>query len=84
MARGFESKAVADQQEETLGPVGDSDKPPLDPALLARRRQLELSRCDVVRRLALAKAEPHREMLRRALDALDTQLATIPQLSSDA
>jgi hypothetical protein len=84
MARGFESKAVADQQEETLAPASDFDKPPLDPALLAKRRQLELSRCDIVRRLSLATAEPHREMLRRALDALDTQLAALPLPSRDA
>ena len=83
MARGFESKAVADQQEETLGPVGDSDRPQVEPALLAKKRQLELSRCDVVRRLSVATAEPHREMLRRALDALDTQIAALAVPSDD-
>ncbi len=75
MARGFESKAVADQQEEARLPVSDSERPQVEPALLARRRQLELSRCDIVRRLSLATAEPHREILRRALDALDLQIA---------
>ncbi len=83
MARGFESKAVADQQEEAQIPVGDSEKPPLDPALLAKRRQLELSRCDIVRRLSLATAEPHREMLRRALEALESQIAALPVPSRD-
>jgi methionyl-tRNA formyltransferase len=83
MARGFESKAVADQQEEAQIPVGDSERPSLDPGLLAKRRQLELSRCDVVRRLSLATAEPHREMLRRALAALDTQIAALPVPSRD-
>jgi hypothetical protein len=83
MARGFESKAVADQQEETQAAVGDFDRPQVDPALLARKRQLELSRCDIVRRLALATAEPHREILRRALAALDTQIAALPVPSSE-
>ncbi len=83
MARGFESKAVADQQEETQAPVSDPDRPQADPALLAKKHQLELSRCDVVRRLALATAEPHREMLRRALDALDTRIAALPVPSRD-
>jgi hypothetical protein len=84
MARGFESKAVADQQEETQAPVSDSDRPQADQALLAKKRQLELSRCDIVRRLSLATAEPHREMLRRALEALDTQIAALTVPSSDA
>lgn len=83
MARGFESKAVADQQEETRLPAGDSDRPHVDPALLARKRQLELSRCDVVRRLSLATAEPHREILRRALAALDSRIAALVLPSSD-
>jgi len=84
MARGFESKAVADQQEETQDHVSDSNRPQLDPALVARKRQLELSRCDIVRRLSLATAEPHREMLQRALSALDTQLAALPVPSREA
>ncbi len=82
MARGFESKAVADQQEAQI-PLRDSERPPLDPALLARRRQLELSRCDTVQRLSRATATPHREMLRRALEALDAQIAALPVPSSD-
>jgi hypothetical protein len=76
MARGFESKSVAAQQEEAeagsaRSPGGD------DGARLARRRGLELSRADVERRLAEARAEPHREMLRRALAALDEEIAAL-------
>ncbi|MFN8094787.1 MAG: hypothetical protein U0599_21660 [Vicinamibacteria bacterium] len=44
---------------------------------LARRKQLELSRADVQRRLDGAKAEGHREMLRRALQALDADIAAL-------
>jgi hypothetical protein len=40
-----------------------------------KRRKLELARADVVHRLASAHAASHREMLERALAALDTELA---------
>ena len=78
MARGFESKSVTDQQESA---EQRSQAPPkdrtIDPARLARRRQLELARVDVERRLASAVAAPHRQMLERALRALDTDLAAL-------
>jgi hypothetical protein len=76
MARGFESKSVADQQESKdwvrvqTGPRGD-------PGVIARKRRLELSRVDIVRRLEAAKLEPHRKMLEQALAALDQQLAEL-------
>ena len=38
---------------------------------------LELARADVLRRIELARAEPHREMLRRALAALEADLAKL-------
>ncbi len=76
MARGFESKAVADQQESAGQPIpGASDRQAPDPALVAHRRGLELARVDVSRRLAEATAAPHREMLTRALAALDSEIA---------
>ena len=76
MARGFESKSVADQQERAASP---SRKHPNeeDPAVVSRRRKLELSKKDVERRLEAAQAEPHREMLRRALAALDEEIASL-------
>jgi hypothetical protein len=78
MARGFESKSVADQQESTQAqPPSREDAPP-DPALLARRRGLELSRADVKRRLGLARVDAHRQMLERALRALDDEIASLP------
>jgi hypothetical protein len=43
-------------------------------ALLVRRRRLELARVDVVHHLELARAEPHRQMLRLALDAIEQEL----------
>ena len=68
MARGFESKSVADQQEEAMNPRPVADKG-TDP----QRRSLELARTDVVRRLETATGA-HREMLQRALTDLDERL----------
>jgi hypothetical protein len=76
MARGFESKAVADQQESAQAEPPSGEKR-IDPARAARLKQLELSRADVMRRLADARAEGHREMLRRALEALDAEAASL-------
>jgi hypothetical protein len=69
MARGFESKSVADQQESALNARPAGEKGP-DP----RRRSLELARTDVLRRLEAAPSGPHREMLQRALSDLDERL----------
>jgi hypothetical protein len=77
MARGFESKAVTDQQESAQQPARAHDDPVPDPLQLARRRKLELSRADVVRHLGAAHAAAHRQMLERALRALDDQLAAL-------
>lgn len=78
MARGFESKAVADQQESAQAPSPAHDDAPPDPALLAKKRRLELSRADVQRRLATAQAPAHRQMLERALRALEDEIASLP------
>jgi hypothetical protein len=84
VARGFESKSVADQQDEAFGrhrPAAREDDPAakaVDPALTAKRRKLELARAAVLQQLEAAHAEAHREMLRRALADLDQQLATLP------
>jgi hypothetical protein len=76
MARGFESKSVADQQESAQAEAPSRDKT-VDPVRVARRKQLELSRADVQRRLDEARVEGHREMLRRALEALDADIAAL-------
>lgn len=77
MARGFESKSVADQQESAQVASPGRDEASLDPARLARKRRIELSRADVLTRLATARAEAHRQMLERALRALDEELASL-------
>jgi hypothetical protein len=78
MARGFESKSVADQQEEALNPrpLGAKNADP-------RRRSLELARSDVKRRLEAAPAGPLRDTLQRALEDLDRRLAE-PEPGEDA
>ena len=77
MARGFESKSVADQQEQAASPPRTQSPEEEAAAVATRRRRLELSRADVERRLEAAQAKPHREMLRRALAALDEEIASL-------
>ena len=77
MARGFESKSVADQQESAQ--AGRSLRPGASvlPPLSARKRRLELARADVERRLATASVPAHRQMLERALGALDHDIESL-------
>jgi hypothetical protein len=75
MARRSGTKSVAGEQEQADSPVPTS--PEDKAALLNHRRKLELARKDVERRLEAAQAEPHREMLRRALAALDEEIASL-------
>jgi hypothetical protein len=74
MARGFESKSVADQQETAQADPPAREPGQRDPARLARLRVLELSRADVQHRLEHAQAAGHREILRRALEALEAEI----------
>lgn len=76
MARGWESKAVEDQQqaaETRRAPPDDQSFEP-DPGVATRLRKLELARVDCLHHLATAHAEDYREMLRRALEALDRDI----------
>jgi hypothetical protein len=74
MARGFESKSVADQQESALETPRLANERVVDPAVQQKRRGLELGRADVLRQLETARAEGHREVLKKALDAIDKEL----------
>lgn len=74
MARGFESKSVADQQAEAENKrPARSDASP-DPALAPRRRNLELARADALQRLEHATDERYRTMLSKVLAELDRQI----------
>ena len=77
MARGFESKSVADQQEMAQQRKRPRRAEAAAPSAVLRRRTLELARADVVHHLEMAHAEAHKEMLRRALAALDKDLAAL-------
>jgi hypothetical protein len=68
MARGFESKAVADQQEARA-----AEKPIRGDVVPPDRKRLELARADVEQRLKTATSGGHREMLQRALAAIEEQ-----------
>jgi hypothetical protein len=77
MARGFESKSVADQQEQAQNRQRGGEGEPADAAVVLKRRKLELARADVLHQLGAAHVEAHKEMLRRALAALDKDLAAL-------
>ena len=79
MARGFESKQVESQQAEAerQRALREERGPVEDRAILARRRSLELARVDVAHRLEAAGAVPLREMLRRTLDAIEKEIASL-------
>ena len=70
MARGFDSKSVADQQEEMLRA---RERKPGPPPPSARRQTLELARRDLLRRLEGAP-EAHQPPLRAALADLEARI----------
>jgi hypothetical protein len=78
MARGFDSKFVEAQQEEA---VRDKPKrPALTPeqkALEARRQSILLSLTRAQTELERATAPAHRQMLERAIAALEGQIADL-------
>jgi len=75
MARGFESKSIAHQQEDREQERERDREAVSDAAIATKRRRLELARADILRRIEDARAEPHRVMLRKALASLDADLA---------
>jgi hypothetical protein len=68
MARGFESKAVADAQEAM-----QVERPARADMVSRDEKRLQLARADVEQRLRTATSAPHREMLQRALKAIQDQ-----------
>jgi hypothetical protein len=73
MARGFESKSVTDQQESAFEDQGARGEPGPPPKL----RKLELARADLLHRIEAAGNDRYREMLQRALTAVDKELAAL-------
>jgi hypothetical protein len=79
VARGWESKAVEEQQAEAVAAPAPA-KPPQTPAQIARERQrqgLRLCREHVLQQLEVAQNPRHREILQRSLADLDLQLAQL-------
>ena len=78
MARGWESKAVADQLENADAKRTQRDTPyDASPAVRerhARLRTLELSRARTLDQLNRASNARHREMLERTLRALEQEI----------
>ena len=69
MARGFESKSVADAQEAM-----HADKPSRGDVVSPGEKRLQLARADIAQRLKTVTSVPHRALLERALAALDEQM----------
>jgi hypothetical protein len=79
MARGWESKAVEEQQAEARAATSAS-KARLTPEQAAKQKQqqqLLLSRNHVLQQLGAAQNPLHRKMLEVALNELDAQLARL-------
>ncbi|MDE3198232.1 MAG: hypothetical protein KGN84_17925 [Acidobacteriota bacterium] len=78
MARGWESKSVEMQMEERA----DTPVPPgntIEDAELQRKRELlELSRKRLVEEIERSPGERFREMKRRALRHIESEIAAIP------
>jgi hypothetical protein len=78
MARGWESKAVADQQEAAEERAQrQRARDELSPEDRARRERLEslrLSRARTLEQLETATRPAHRKMLQRTLGALEAEI----------
>jgi hypothetical protein len=77
MARGWESKSVEAQMEESVAAEPAKSKAQLTPEELLRRKKkadLMLSRSRVVQQLAESTNERYSELMRRTLAALDQQI----------
>lgn len=79
MARGWESKAVADQMEEAdeRARAGQAAQDELSPEERERRQRLEsvkLSRARILDQLESVTNRAYREMLQRTLRALEAEI----------
>jgi len=80
LARGWESKSVESQQEESLRESAQRDFQQLSPEERARRERrasLELSRARTLDQLERATGAAHRAMLKRTLLALERDIAGV-------
>ena len=80
MARGWESKSVESQQEESVRESEQRDFQHLSPEERARQERLaslELSRARTLDQLEHATGAAHRAMLKRTLLALERDIADL-------
>jgi hypothetical protein len=85
MARGWESKAVADQIEEAderaLKQASLDDLSPEERARRERLESLRLSRARILAQLEGAIRPAHRQMLQRTLRALEAEMEELSSQS---
>ena len=81
MARGWESKSVAEQMEdkEKLKPSEGANVSAPERERRARLESLRLSKARILDQLAHATHPAHRQMLKRALKALETEEAGLQE-----
>jgi hypothetical protein len=80
MARGWESKSVEAQIEESVANDATKKRAVLTPEELQKQRRkmdLELSRSRVMQQLEQSTDERYSELLRRTLAALDKEIAEL-------
>ena len=80
MARGWESKSVEAQMEESQAAKSANRQPALTPEQLQRQRRkadLTLSRNRVAQQLEASGNERYSELLRRTLADLDAQIVEL-------
>ena len=80
MARGWESKSVESQQEESLRDESEQRALNLSPEERARQERLAsltLSRTRTLEQLERATSDAHRRMLKRTLLALERDIAEV-------
>ena len=80
MARGWESKAVADQIEEEESRQHDAGKPAATPEqrmLIAQLDSLKLSRSRLLQRLEQARHPAHRDVLLKGLKAVEKEIEVL-------
>jgi hypothetical protein len=80
MARGWESKAIEEQQAEALRAAEQKSFRPLTPAELARkqrRESLQLARSQLREQLQRTHHAAHRRRLEDALQQLETELVQL-------
>jgi hypothetical protein len=81
MARGWESKSVEAQIEQSNSESSDNSPDSISPEqrrLLLRRNDLMLSRKRIAQQLEDSSNDRYSELLRRTLTGLDEELARLP------